>query len=343
MARAESVKSDPKEIAAFAGLRYVTLGSPGLTRRKSGKSFHILNSRGQRVRDLRTVERVKKLAIPPAYRDVWISRDPKAHIQAVGVDARGRKQYRYHPKWTEATNRFKFLHILEFAHAIPAIREITETDLKLPRLERKKVLAAVVQLLEKTLIRVGNDEYAKKNKSYGLSTMKNRHVEVSSSRVVFRFKGKSGVQHEINLADRRLARVVQKCQELPGQELFQYLDEAGARHAIHSQDVNEYLQSITNRPFTAKDFRTWAGTVFAARVLHSMDKPSSATSAKRNLNLAIQQVAERLGNTRAVCRKSYIHPAILEAYVDGERVCTAPESDGHEREVLSFLKKKSKL
>jgi DNA topoisomerase-1 len=341
---------EPRSLAAAAGLRYVELSRAGLCRVRSGKSFRYRTPRGSPVRDARTLDRIRKLAIPPAYRDVWICPDPKGHIQAVGKDARGRKQYRYHPKWTEATHEAKYLRVLAFAKALPSIRRITALDLRRPEMDKRKVLATVVQLLDKTLIRVGNEEYARANGSYGLSTLRNRHVEVRKSHVIFRFKGKSGVYHEIDLEDPKLAEVVRECRELPGQELFQYVDDQGGIHSIQSQDVNDYLREITHQPFTAKDFRTWAGTVLAAVALRGMEPAASTAAAKRNLNRAVEIVASKLGNTKAVCRKCYIHPKILDAYLDGRVISalrrrkhpiTAKDlrlEDHEEKRVLRFLR-----
>lgn len=262
------------------------------------------------------VQRIRSLAIPPAWRDVWICASPNGHLQATGRDARGRKQYRYHPRWREVRDESKYGHILEFAAALPQLRRRTEADMAGQTLSRTKVLAAVVQLLEKTLIRVGNDEYARDNQSFGLTTMQDGHARVSGSTVRFRFRGKSGKFHDIAFSDARLARIVRRCQELPGRELFQYLDDEGNVQDIGSADVNDYLREVTGCEFTAKDFRTWTGTVLAARALQEMKAFTSATQAKRNVLSAIEAVAGLLGNTRSVCRKCYIHPAIIDAYMD---------------------------
>jgi len=255
--------------------------------------------------------------IPPAWSDVWICPDPRGHLQATGRDARGRKQYRYHPKWRVVRDETKYHRLAGFAEALPRVRRKTSDDLRRPGLPREKVLATVVQLLEKTLIRVGNDEYARSNRSYGLTTMRDGHVEVSGQRVRFSFRGKSGVEHDIDLNDRRLARIVKQCRDLPGYDLFQYVDENGQRQTVGSEDVNAYLKGITGQDLTSKDFRTWAGTVLAAHLLCDFEAVTSAAQAKKNIVRAVEVVAKRLGNTKTVCRKCYIHPAILDSYMDG--------------------------
>ena len=309
--------SDPIESAEEAGLRYVADTGPGIRRRRAGRGFSYIGTDGQPIRDRRQVERIRSLAIPPAWTDVWISPTRKGHIQATGRDAKGRKQYRYHPKWHNVRDEVKFGRMMAFAAALPTIREKTEADLRRQGLPREKVLATIVRLLEKTMIRVGNDEYARDNDSYGLTTMQDEHAEVSSRRITFRYRGKSGREHETTLEDPRLARIVRRCQELPGQELLQYTDEDGTVRDIDSADVNTYLREITGEPFSAKDFRTWAGTVLACMALQEFELFASETEAKRNVVNAVKRVAERLGNTPAVCRSSYIHPEILSAYMDG--------------------------
>ena len=307
---------DPVESAHAAGLRYTTDTKPGISRRRNGRGFVYITPSGKRLRDRRELERIHRLVIPPAWTDVWICPDPRGHLQATGRDARERKQHRYHPRWREVRDETKYHRLIGFARALPAIRRRTNADLRKPGLKLEKVVAAVVQLLEKTLIRVGNDEYARSNRSFGLTTLRDGHVEVKGGRVRFAFRGKSGVEHEVDLDDRRLARVVRECQDLPGYDLFQYLDEDGERHTIGSSDVNDYLRRISDHDFTSKDFRTWAGTVLAARLLHELEFASDA-EAKKNIVRAVEAVAKRLGNTKAVCRKCYIHPAIFEAYLDG--------------------------
>ena len=307
----------PADSARTAGLRYSSDNRPGITRRRSGSSFNYLTPDGRVLRDRAELYRIVSLVIPPAWKDVWISPDPRGHLQATGRDARGRKQYRYHPRWRQIRDETKYYRLIGFAQALPGVRRRTDTDLRRAGLPKEKVLAAVVQLLEKTLIRVGNDEYARQNRSFGLTTLRNAHVEVSGGRVRFAFRGKSGVEHEVDLDDRRLARVVTACRDLPGYELFQYLDDQGRRQTIESSDVNGYLRQVAGEDFTSKDFRTWSGTVLAAQLLRALAPFSSETQAKGNIVRAIESVAKRLGNTKAVCRKCYIHPAVLEAYLDG--------------------------
>lgn len=308
---------DPQEAAKAAGLRYVHDDSAGIRRLKRSEGFRYVDVDGKPVRDKATIERIKSLAIPPAYRDVWICPLANGHLQATGMDARGRKQYRYHLKWRAVRDETKYGRLMSFGRALPQIRERTSADLKKPDLSRERVLAALVQLLEKTLIRVGNEEYSKANKSYGLTTMRNRHVDVSGAKIHFEFKGKSGVKHSIDLSDKRLARVLDKLSDLPGQEVFQYVDESGERHSVGSSDVNAYLKEISGEDFSAKDFRTWAGTVLASLALQEFEKFDSETQAKRNIMQAIENVSSRLGNTPSVCRKCYVHPAVLDSYLDG--------------------------
>ena len=306
--------------AQAAGLRYTTDTKPGLRRKRKGSRFVYVTSDGKPVRDAASLERIRKLVIPPAWTDVWICTDPRGHLQATGRDARRRKQHRYHPRWRQVRDETKFDRLIGFAQALPAIRRRTTDDLGRVGLPRDKVLATVVQLLEKTLIRVGNDEYAKQNQSYGLTTLRDGHVEVSGARVRFTFRGKSGVEHEVALDDRRLARIVQRCRDLPGYDLFQYLDDEGGRQTIESADVNAYLRSVTGNDFSSKDFRTWAGTVLATECLRDLDRFQTEAEAKRQIVRAVESVAKRLGNTKAVCRKCYIHPAVFDAYMDGSLV-----------------------
>ena len=311
------IQPDPEESAKLAGLRYVTDASPGIRRKRAGKHFSYLGVEGKPIRDRVTLQRIKSLAIPPAWTDVWIAPIARGHIQATGRDAKGRKQYRYHPKWREARDETKYHRMLEFGRALPRIRAQVDTDLALPGLPRRKVLATVVRLLEGTLIRVGNEEYVRENKHYGLTTMRSRHVDVAGSKVIFHFTGKSGIEHEIDVADRRVARIVQRLQDLPGHHLFQYMDDDGERQDVTSDVVNQYLQDITGQSFTAKDFRTWAGTLLAAQALQEFESFDSETQARKNVVRAIERVAERLGNTPSVCRKCYVHPEIIAAYMDG--------------------------
>jgi len=312
----------PAESAKAAGLRYTTDASPGIRRIRRGRAFTYVDAEGRRVRAAAELARIRSLVIPPAWGDVWICPDPRGHLQATGRDARGRKQYRYHPKWRVVRDETKYDRVIGFAKALPVIRRTTSGHLRRQGLPREKVLATVVQLLEKTLIRVGNDEYARSNRSYGLTTMRDGHVEVKGHRVRFSFRGKSGVEHEIDLNDRRLARIVRQCRDLPGYELFQYIDENGQRQTVGSEEVNAYLKDITGQDLTSKDFRTWAGTVLAAQLLREFEAFTSNAEAKRNILAAVEMVARRLGNTKAVCRKCYIHPAVFDAYMDGSMLET---------------------
>jgi DNA topoisomerase I len=311
------VVSDPIESAEAAGLRYVSDTQPGIRRKKSGKGFTYTGPDGKTIRGSTGLARIRSLAVPPAYTDVWICPSPNGHIQATGRDARGRKQYRYHPKWREVRDETKFGRMLAFSQALPKIRERLERDLSRPGLTREKVLATVVRLLEYTGIRVGNDEYTKANRSYGLTTLQDRHVEISGSNLRFEFRGKSGKTHQVSINDRRLARIVQRCQALPGEDLFQYVDDDGVRQTIGSGDVNDYLREISSEQITAKDFRTWAGTILAVAALTRTGRWTSQRQAKSNVIRAIDRVSEQLNNTRAVCRKYYVHPAIFETYLAG--------------------------
>lgn len=308
-----SASIDAKE----AGLRYVTDAAPGLSRkrRKDGFTFH--NPDGSKITDAAEIARIRKLAIPPAYENVWICRFPNGHLQATGRDARGRKQYRYHPKWRTVRDEGKFERMLVFSRVLPTIRARVDSDLARPGLPRTRVLAAVVRLLERTLARVGNTEYARDNKSFGLTTLRNRHVKLAGSHMVFDFRGKHGIDHHVDLADRRLANIVKRCRDLPGQHLFQFLDEGGARHAIGSDDVNAYLQEISGEAITAKDFRTWAATNLAALAFRELERFDSQAASKKAVVQAVESVAGLLGNTPTVCRKCYIHPAIVDGYLDG--------------------------
>jgi DNA topoisomerase-1 len=303
--------------ARAAGLRYTTDRRPGIRRTRRGSAFVYVDAAGRRVRDRTTLERMRSLVIPPAWRDVWICDDPRGHLQAVGRDARGRKQYRYHPDWRRVRDETKYHRLIGFARALRLIRRKTSEALRQPRLSREKVLAAAIQLLEKTLIRVGNGEYARQNRSYGLTTLRDGHVQVRGDSIRFVFRGKSGVEHEVDLNDRRLARVVKACRDIPGYELFQYYDENGRRQTIDSADVNAYLRELTGEEYTSKDFRTWAGTVLAAELLLACGPCNTPSQTKRAVLGAVTSVAQRLGNTKAVCRKSYIHPAVFEAYEAG--------------------------
>ncbi|AVR96981.1 DNA topoisomerase IB [Pseudoduganella armeniaca] len=310
--------ADAQAAARAAGLRYVTDGRPGLSRvPNDGAGFRYLAADGKAVEDEATLGRIKSLAIPPAWTDVWICAQANGHLQATGRDARGRKQYRYHPRWRSVRDEVKYERMIAFGRALPGIRAAVDKALGLPGLPREKVLATIVYLLEATMMRIGNEEYAKENKSFGLTTLRNRHVRVDGKEVEFHFRGKSGVWHDVKVADRRLARIIGRIRDLPGQELFQYVDDDGDRHSIDSSDVNDYLRTITGEDYTAKDFRTWSGTVLAALALQEFEKFDSETQAKKNVVRAIESVAKKLGNTPSVCRKCYVHPAVLDAYMDG--------------------------
>lgn len=312
------------------GLRFSTDARPGISRRRAGGGFAYRDAAGRLVRDEETKARIRQLAIPPAWTAVWICPDPDGHLQATGRDARGRKQYRYHARWRERRGRDKFAHMLEFAAALPRIRRTVERDLGRPGLPREKVLAAVVRLLELTLIRVGNDEYARLNRSFGLTTLRDRHARVRGTALRFRFKGKSGRMHEVGLRDRRLARIVGRCQDLPGQELFQYVETDGTVRDVTSDDVNAYLRAVSGGHFTAKDFRTWAGTVLAYRALRAWTVGPDQDR-RRGIAPAMRETAEQLGNTPAVARSAYVHPAIIDAYLDGSighAFVTATEAAG---------------
>jgi DNA topoisomerase-1 len=297
---------------------YVSGDDPGFRRERRGAKFEYLNARGTPIRDARTLERIRKLAIPPAYTDVWICRHANGHLQATGRDARGRKQYRYHPQWRQVRDRAKYDRMLAFSEHLPGLRRRVAADLRLPGVPRAKVLASVVRLLETSLIRVGNEEYARANGSFGLTTLKNDHVLVRGTHLQFRFRGKSRKFHDVHVDDARLARIVRRCQDLPGQALFQFVDDAGKVESIDSTDVNAYIRGRDGTEFSAKDFRTWSGTLLTARLLADLGDAPSENLAKARIAHAIDQVATRLGNTPTICRKSYVHPAILDAYVANE-------------------------
>jgi DNA topoisomerase-1 len=321
-ARGKSVQP-PVASAKAAGLRYVDdARTPGIRRIGSKSRVRYVGPNGATISNAAELQRIKALVIPPAWTDVWICPDPRGHLQATGRDARGRKQYRYHRRWREVRDEVKYGRLIAFAQVLPRIRRRTSADLRKAGLPREKVLAAAVQLLEKTLIRIGNEEYARDNGSIGLTTMRDSHAKIRGSAVRFEFRGKSGVAHAVDLRDRRLARIVKACRDLPGYELFQYVDGDGARQTIGSADVNDYLREIAGAEFTAKDFRTWAGTVLAAEALAEVASFRSDTEARRNVVKAIERVAKRLGNTKSVCRKCYIHPAIIDAYLEGATIET---------------------
>ena len=342
----------PSPGAAVSGLRHVSDARPGITRERAGEGFRYLDPDGRPVSDEATLERIRKLAIPPAWNDVWICPYPNGHIQATGRDARGRKQYRYHARWRSVRDEAKFDRMLGFARALPAIRRHVEQDLKRPGLPREKVLATIVRLLQTTMMRIGNEEYARENKSFGLTTLRDRHVRIDGSEVQFRFRGKSGVMHSVKLDDPRLARIIRGARDLPGQELFQYVDDDGQTRVVDSADVNDYLRAISGEDYTAKDFRTWSGTLLAALALREYEQVDSEAQAKKNVLRAIESVAARLGNTPSICRKCYVHPAVIERYLDGtllhawdERARSALADQLHELEpeeaaVLALLQRR---
>jgi DNA topoisomerase-1 len=309
--------TDPSDAARAAGLRHVSDSGPGIRRRRSGKRFIYLDTNGEPIRDERELARIRSLVIPPAWTDVWICPSPRGHIQATGRDARGRKQYRYHPRWREVRDETKYGRLRAFGEALPHLRQHVDRDLARPGLTREKVLATVVRLLETTLIRVGNEEYARQNESYGLTTLHDEHVDVHGATVEFCFRGKSGKEHTVGVRDRRLASIVKRCRDLPGHDLFQYQDADGQTHTIGSSDVNAYLHEAMGEEFTAKDFRTWAGSVLAAQELLRCGPATSETECRRIIVAAIKTVSDRLGNTPAICRRCYVHPAVIDAYQDG--------------------------
>ncbi len=311
---------DPRDAAESAGLRYVNDARPGVRRRKSGKGFTYTRADGTTLTEPNVLIRIKSLAIPPAWIDVWICPFADGHIQATGRDAKGRKQYRYHPRFREVRESTKYEHVVAFAEALPDVRAKVREHMGLRGLPREKVIATVVHLLETTLIRIGIDDYARQNNSYGLTTLKTRHVAIDGNEVRFRFIGKSGKQWSLRVKDRRIAKIIRACQELPGQELLQYIDGDGNPRDVTSSDVNAYLKEITGKDITAKDFRTWAGTVLAAMALNELQGFDSAAQAKRNLRTAIENVSARLGNTPTICRKCYVHPDVLTCYLDGKLV-----------------------
>jgi len=344
---------DPVQVAQFAGLHYVSDMSPGIKRKRAGKHFSYIGLDGKPIHDPEELKRIRALAIPPAWTNVWICPKPNGHIQATGRDAKGRKQYRYHPRWRAVRDETKYHRVIAFGEALPAIRARVTRELARPgMLSREKVLAAVVLLLDATSIRVGNEEYARANRSYGLTTLRNRHVAISGSNIRFHFRGKSGKEHRVTVRNKRLARIVKDCQELPGHELFQYVGADQQLSTIESADVNAYLRQISGQDFTAKDFRTWAGTVAAADALAQLGKPETEAQAKKNINQAIEMAANHLGNTKAICRKCYVHPGIIDTYLEGTLLDTfqrcevtenasGKEYEGlrpDEQKVLQFLK-----
>jgi DNA topoisomerase-1 len=330
---------DYKDAAASAGLNYASPDDPGISRRRAGAGFTYRGPDGARVTDTTVVKRIKSLVIPPAWTNVWICRDPNGHIQAVGQDEKGRRQYRYHPKFRDVRDGAKFEHMMAFAEALPALRRQVAADMAASGLGQRKVLATVVHLLETTMIRVGNMAYAKENKSYGLTTLQVRHVKVEGGALRFHFKGKSGKIWKLQVRDRRVARIVKSCQELPGQHLFQYLDDEGQRQAVTSADVNTYLKEVSGADITAKDFRTWTGTVLAAMALAEFESADNKARAKKNITQAIERVSSRLGNTPTICRKCYVHPEVVNAYLDGGLLLDVRQSiDDELKEDLEALR-----
>lgn len=317
-----------QESAVRAGLRYVSDTMPGIRRVGSGDGVRYLGPDGKAVRDGPNLERIRRLVIPPAWTEVWICPLAEGHIQVTARDGRGRKQYRYHPRYRAVRDETKFSRLLEFSELLPGIRDRLERDLRRAGLDRRKIMATVVWLLERTCIRIGNEEYARENKSYGLTTMRRRHVVIRGAKLDFEFRGKSGVRHTHSITDRRIARIVQHCQSLPGQELFKYLDDDGRRQTVDSGDINDYLRDISGSEVTAKDFRTWAGTMLAGVALSRLGPASTEKETRANVVKAIDEVARRLGNTRAVCRAYYVHPAVLEAYSEGVVALPAVPDNG---------------
>jgi DNA topoisomerase I len=345
------VITDPVQSAQVAGLAYISDDMPGIRRVRRGKGFSYVGLDGRPIHDPDELARIRALAIPPAWTEVWICPLPNGHLQATGRDAKGRKQYRYHTSWGEQRSSTKYSRMALFGLALPVIRARVDHDLSLRELSRLKVLATVLRVMELTFIRVGNREYARANKSFGLTTLRDRHVQISDSKIRFSFRGKSGQDHDIEVTDRRLARIVKQCRDVPGYELFQYYDEHGEHQAVGSADVNDYLREITGQDFTAKDFRTWGGTVLAARELSKL-WPTEPKKRQKNITQAVRKVANELGNRPATCRKYYIHPAIVEAYLDGsltprlEQYAAVPAADlpeglnADEAAVLALLEEK---
>jgi DNA topoisomerase-1 len=338
MARDLADPTDPGPDLKAAHLTYASDLDPGLRRRKAGHGFNYLDTHGAPIRDEPTLDRIRHLAIPPAWTDVWIAPSEHGHIQATGRDVRGRKQYRYHPRWRQVRDSGKYDRLIAFGRALPKLRKQVDRDLARHGLPREKVLAAVIRVMEITLVRVGNEEYAKANHSFGLTTLRNRHAQVGATRAVFEFRGKSGKLRKTGFSDRRLARILKACQDLPGQRLFQYIDHDGNRHAIDSADVNGYIRDVLGDDFSAKDFRTWAGTLAAARALTTLEAGAGKGEAKKSIVACVKAVAGVLGNTPAVCRKAYIHPAVLAAHEAGAlRLKPAESERAFELALLRFL------
>lgn len=347
-----NIEADPVKSAQSAGLRYIRDAAPGIKRFYRNGKFVFVDQKGKQIKDKKTLQRIKSLVIPPAWRDVWISMYENSHLQATGFDVKGRKQYIYHPNWNAGRNLTKFSRLNEFAHWLPVIRKKVQLDLARKNIDKQKVIAAVILLMEKSCMRIGNREYAIKNQSFGLTTLRDRHVDIDGAKMTFEFNGKKGVAHKVELQDRRLARIIQHCKEIPGYELFQYYDEQNEKHAIESGDVNTYLQEITGESFSAKDFRTWAGTLHAFRFFRELLPASSETEKKKQIVDIIKEVSKKLGNTPAVCRKYYVHPLLLESFengkltkfIEGYRKKRANEDDEiyDEKMLLKFLENNKK-
>ncbi|MCC9138004.1 DNA topoisomerase IB [Pontibacter silvestris] len=344
--------ADPSKSAEWAGLRYTSDSSPGYTRKKAGKVFYYVDKKGERISDEKTLERIKALVIPPAWTDVWICKSPKGHLQATGRDDKGRKQYLYHPEWQQARSLTKFGRMISFGKHLPQLRERIQQDITSRSLDRRKVTAVVLSIMDNALIRVGNRTYAKENKSYGLTTLRDKHVKIEGSKIKFTFKGKKGVEHEIDLKDRRLARLVKKCKDIPGYDLFQYYDEEGQRHTLESGDVNDYLREVTEEDFSAKDFRTWGGTVRMVECLENVLDEDPELNKEKSIKKAVKEVAKGLGNTPSVCSKYYIHPEVVNLFREDrlieylERHNATTSQSGHltatEELVLKMLERVAK-
>jgi DNA topoisomerase I len=348
----QELYADPSKSAAWAGLRYTSDDKPGITRKGAGKGYYYLDDKGAKIEDEKTLERINALVIPPAWTDVWISKSAKGHLQATGRDAKGRKQYIYHPQWQQARNLTKFGRMISFGKALPTLREQIKHDIATRKLDRRKVTALVLSIMDNALIRVGNRHYAKSNNSYGLTTLRDKHVKFNGTSLRFSFNGKKGVEHDIDLKDKRLARLVKQCRDIPGYDLFQYYDENGERHTLESGDVNEYLREVTAHDFTAKDFRTWGGTVKMVECLEKVTEESPELNKEKGIKEAVKQVAKGLGNTPSVCSKYYIHPEVINLFREDRLIKYLKRHDaskpkdkflsGTEELVLKMLKQVAK-
>ena len=323
------VPLEPTAAARAAGLHYTSDDVPGIRRRRAGRGWRYVDAHGDAIQDEEDLRRIRALVIPPAWTDVWINPDPRGHIQATGRDERGRKQYRYHDRWRAVRDESKFEQLVAFGEALPRVREQVAADLSSRGLTHDKTIATIVRLLDESLIRIGNEAYVRENQSFGLTTLRDDHVDVNGEKVHFTFRGKSGKLHEVDVRDRRVARVIRTLQDLPGQLLFQFPDEQGELRPVRSEDVNDYLHAIAGEAFTAKDFRTWHGTVLAARALRDFGPAGTVQALKANIVAAVDATASRLGNTRAVCRASYIHPAVLAGYECGDLFAFPCSDEGH--------------